>query len=149
MADVENIRRGLAALLRTVLPADQGHVSPYFDAAISTTCLQVAGIERMAPSEFGGKSWTFTIEGVFALNVEPKSQKILDGLVETVAAALESDSGASGALTSRLLEDGTTETGQPAAAEDVTFIEYRGAVPEALKNGTTVLVATWAVEVLT
>lgn len=149
MANVENIRRGLAALLRTALPADEGHVSPYFDASISTTCLQVAGIERMEPSEFGGKTWTVAIEGVFSFNAEPKSQKILDTLIETVPAALESDSTPTGALTSRFLEGGTIATGQAAAADSVTFIEYRGAVPEQLKNGTLVLVATWAVTVLT
>lgn len=149
MANVENIRRGLAALLRTALPSDEGHVSPYFDASISTTCLQVAGVEKMEPSEFGGKSWTFIIEGVFALNAEPKSQKILDGLIEGVATAIESDSSSTGALTSRLLENGTVQTGQTAAAQDVTFIEYRGTVLEQLKNATPVNVATWAVQVLT
>lgn len=146
---MDDIRRGLAAQLRSVLSADDGHVGAYFNAAAPATTLQVAGVERMEKIDQGSKSFTMLIEGVFSAGVEPKSQKILDRLLldESVDGAIEADGDKSGALYSRLQDDGTVLASQGAAAQSVAFIEYRGSGRDTVKNRE-VLIATWAVEVI-
>ena len=148
---MENIRRGLAALLRPAFPEDVGHVSPYFDLAAPGPCLQVAGVEHMERIDFAnGRDFTILIEGVFSASPDPAGQKILDRLLieQAVDEAVEADNTGSGALFSRFQDDGTIDTGQPAAADSVTFLEYRGSARDVI-GSRQVIVCNWAVRVIT
>ena len=152
MPDFDDIRRGLAAQLRTVLPETEGHVSAYFRTAPLLPTLQVAGVNRMEKSTYRGvsRSYRFLIEGVFSLGDEIRAQRQLDGLIDDVATALEADQTPTGALFSRYQDDNTVLAGQPAAAGSVAFIDYLGAINTTF-DGTTdrVLSATWVFEVQT
>ena len=153
MAEVENIRRGLAALLRQVYPVGVGHVGIYFKDAPAPPALQVIGVERMAPIDFAdGADWTWLIEGYFGTITDRGAQTRLDELLATdkVWEAVESDNARAGALFSRLLDDGATVTTDPEdpAADQVAFIEYRGS-SRIERGGADALVGTWAVRVLT
>lgn len=158
MADVKAIRLGLAALLRQVYPAQpdgddlRGNVSAYFKDAPTPPTLQVIGVERMVPIDFErGADWTWLIEGYFGNITEQGAQSRLDELLATDAVwqAVESDTTSMGALYSRLLQNGivTTDPDDP-AADDVSFIEYRGS-SRVERGGADALVGTWAVRVLT
>lgn len=152
MADLEAIRLGLAAALRTALPADQGHVSPYFSDVVTTPALQVVGLDE---GEYytmgfagGGDSLFFIIEAIVGRVVDRVAQTWLDRFVSaegaySLKAALEADK----TLTSRLLDDGTVQTGQAAAAQFVILRRYRGQARIKQENGQDVLVGSWIVEV--
>lgn len=153
MADVEAIRRGLAAQLRTVLPANRGHVSAYFDPAPRMPCLQVAGVQRMERNDFGdGRTFDFVIEGVFSMShTDSGAQRLLDEFIadNAVDEAVEADGDGAGALYSRLLDDGTVTTLDDPAAASVAFVEYLGVSRETLRTGGEALLATWVVQVVT
>lgn len=144
MPDFADIRSAIAANLRTALPADEGQVAAYLLDAPTTVCLQVAGIERMELTDFGGgRDYTILIEGYFPVSHDIAAQKSLDELVEAMPDAIEQ------ALTSRLVEeDGTIQTGQTEAGA-IAFLEYRGATRSRVENGSDVLLAIWAVRVQT
>lgn len=149
MTDFDDIRRGLAAKLRAVLPEDIGHVSPYFRVAPPTPSLQVAGITRMTKTDFGdGRDYTVTVEGVFDLGDERHAQILLDSLIDAVADELE-ESHASGALFDRYQDDNTILTAQGAACAGVAFLTFRGAGRTVLPTGVEVYIASWEFEVLT
>lgn len=149
MADLTDIRQGMAALLRAALPADKGHVSAWFEDSPNTPSLQVAGVEEMDRIDFvdGGK-WLIAVEGCIGLTTEVGAQKLLDGLVDAVADAVESDGTPNGALFSRLQEDGTILTNQSAAADAVAFVRYRGQGKHTADDGTQLLLASWLFEVI-
>ena len=139
MAGLEDIRRALAANLRAVLPADEGHVSPYFDEAPKTPCLQVAGVSEVERIDFAdGKRFEIVVEGILGSIVDRASQRLLDRWLEeeAVDAAFEEP------LTSRLLDNGTVQTGQAAAADSGAYLRF-GGQGRLLRGQTTLLVATW------
>ncbi len=149
MADLEAIRRGLAALLRDALPETEGQVSPWLIANPTKLSLQVAGIDEMTRTDFAdGTRWVFLIEASLSDASNQGSQRTLDDLITAVPEALEDDETSAGALTKRLQDDGTVDTGEDPAADSVAFLEYRGAQRVTREGGGTMLSATWAVEVL-
>lgn len=148
MADFDDIRRGLAAKLRTVLSEADGHISPYFRLKPPTPCLQVAGITNVVKTDFDdGRTYTVTIEGVFALGDEIQAQIQLDDLIDAVPDALEGNT-AAGWLFERYQDDNTTLSGQPAACDGVSFTRYRGAGRQTLDT-VEVWIASWEFEVVT
>lgn len=152
MADMDAIRRGLAALLRTALPADEGHVSAYFRTVPPTPCLQVIGPDgpdAMTATDFGdGRDFQIAIEACLSLDNEISAQMKLDTLIDAVAIAVESDNSPAGSLFSRWQDDNTILTGQDPAADSVAFVRYRGASPFRTEANTKLLTATWLIEVL-
>lgn len=151
MSQFDDIRRGLAAELRTVLAEDDGHVSAYFRTKPSMPALMVEGIERMTKTDFGdGRSYIVRIEGLFSLAAEIDGQKKLDALIDTVAAALEASNSPQGALFSRYQDDNTVLAAQPAAAGSVAFVEYRGGARVPIEGtAAQAISATWVCEVQT
>lgn len=151
MADLEAIRRGIAAELRTVLPADEGHVSPYFAETPPMPCLQVVGVGDMERIDFAdGKRFEIVVEAVLGLVSDKAAQRRLDGWLESnaVDGQIEDANTPTGALTSRLLEDGTVQTGQAVACDSIALESYGG--PSRIRrDNAEFLVATWTFEVLT
>lgn len=150
MADLDAIRRGLAANLRDALPAGDGHVGAYMLDSPTPPALQVVGLDEIDYDTLGyggaGDTHLLIVEAVLGRFSDIGSQKTLDNLLsgaDSVKAALESDK----LLTSRLEDDGTVTTGQPAAAEWLKVRRYRGQTRFALPNGNEVLLASWLVEV--
>lgn len=132
-----------------------GQVSPFLLDNPTPPALMVAGVSEFEYTTFGspevppGMRWQILIEACVGKTSDVGSQKILNALLaptgsSSLVAAVEAD----GALTSRLNEEGTLRTDQEAAAEFVSFSEYRGQVNFVLENGIRVLLATWAFEVL-
>lgn len=152
MEDITNIRRGLAALLRDVLPANEGQVNAWWHENPSTPCLQIAGVQELEKTSFGpgGLRIVFAVEAVIGLASDVRAQQILDGMLATdqIPTAVESSNTPSGALTSRLQDNGTVLTGQTAAADSVAFLRFLGQAPFQLRNGVEVLLGTFLVEVL-
>lgn len=151
MADLQAIRRGLAAQLRTVLPATEGHVRVYWEDTPPTPCLQVVGVDEMERNDFAdGKRFQIVVEGVMGEIVSRSSHALLDEWLESnaVDGALEDDQGPNGALTKRLLDDGTVQAGQAPAADSVAFVRYGGS-GRIVRGQTPLLVATWFFEVIT
>lgn len=155
MADITAIRRGLAALLRDVLPEDEGHVYPWLQDNPMPPTLCVAGIERdgLTYVTFGdppGIEANFVVEAWLGAASDVGSQRFLDGLLSTdaVATALEADGDSGGALYSRLQDDGTVLTDQDAAADSVAVMSYLGQTRLARGTGHDVLLAQWLVKVL-
>lgn len=157
MADIDAISRGIAALLRQALPEDEGHVSATFQDAPKPPTLQVIGVERMAPAETAGMTepgdlvcdWTFLVEAYMGLISEKGAHQKLNALLSAggVPEAVESDCDAGGCLYSRLQDNGTVAAGQPAAADDISFIEYRG--PQRVeRGGQAALTGTFAFRVI-
>lgn len=158
MADIDAIRRGVAALLRQSLPETEGHVSPYFKVSPGTPCLQVAGVQSMRRTNYGdGREWTVAIEGVFPRATDEAAQRLLDRVLAgdtgdgilPVDEAIETDKTAAGALHDRLLDDGTIDEDVGAACHDIAFVSYLGSARVTLEDGTKVLVATWTAQVET
>lgn len=158
MADLDAIRRGVAALLRQSLPEDEGTVSPYFKVSPGKPCLQVAGVQSMGRSDFGdGRSWTVAIEGVFSLALDEAAQRLLDRVltgdagdgIVAVDEAIESDADGAGALYDRLLDDGTIDEDVGAACQDIAFVAYLGSARVTLEDGTKALLATWTAQIET
>ncbi len=150
-ADLQAIRRGLGAELRTVLPATEGHVQLYYTDSPPTPCLQVVGVSEMDRIDFDdGGRFEIGIEGVLGNVNDRASHTLLDKWIESSAidGAMEAANSQIGALTKRLLDDGTTQAGQPAACDTVTLIRYQGA-GRLERAQTPLLVATWIFEVRT
>lgn len=153
MADITAIRRGLAALLRDALPADEGHVYPWLQDGPLPVTLCVAGIvpDGIEYLTFGtdpGVAITFAIEawlGAFDIAAQRKLDELLSS--DAVASTLEGDQTAAGALTKRLQDDGTVLTGQTPAADSVVVEGYQGQTRLARGTGE-VLLATWLVKVV-
>lgn len=155
MADITAIRRGIAALLRDVLPADEGHVFPWLQDNPLPPTLCVAGIERdgLKIITFGdppGIEADFVIEAWLGAASDIGAQRKLDELLssDAVATAVESDADGNGALYSRLQDDGTVDTDQDAAADSVAMVGYLGQTRLARPTGQEVLIAQWLVKVL-
>jgi hypothetical protein len=151
LADLDAICQGLAALLRTTLPANEGHVFAYFQDEPPTPCLQVASIESVTNTDFGdGMDIRVLVEAVVGKVSEIKAQKRLRELVssDAVAEAVESDQTASGALFDRLDETGTLTEDVGAAADAVAYVSYRG--DARLQRGqSSYLIGTFEIQVLT
>ena len=112
--------------------------------------MQVAGVDEYEANDFAdGRTRQIVIEACLGLTTDIGAQKLLDGLLDTVPAAVEADNSAAGALFSRLQEDGTVLAAQPAAADSVNFVRYRGQSRFTLRNGTEVLLASWQIQVIT
>lgn len=155
MADITAIRRGLAALLRDALPADEGHVYPWLqdNPQVPTLCvagIQADGLKLLTFGDDPGVEALFIIEAWLGTASDVGAQRYLDGLLSSnaVAAALESDEDGDGALYSRLQDDGTVLTGQTAAADSVAVMGYLGQTRLARPMGPDVLLAQWLVKVL-
>jgi len=142
LADVDDIARGIGALLRTVYATDEGHVSHTFQETPQPPTLQVVGVERMTPEQGGMTApgdwqgdWIFLVEAYLGLISEKRAHQRLNELLSdnAVAAAVEGDSNGAGCLYSRLLDNGTVQSGQAAAAESIEFVEYRG--PQRVERG--------------
>ena len=156
MADVEAIARGIGALLRTVYPAGTGHVSHVFKETPTPPTLQVIGVERMTPQQGGMTApgewqgdWVFLVEAYLGLISEQAAHQRLYALLSTdaVPGEVESDGDGAGCLYSRLLDNGTVQTGQSAAAESIEFLEYRG--PQRVERGAAgALTGTFAFRVI-
>ena len=102
----------------------------------------------MTHTDFGdGRRYLFVVEGAFGLMAA--QQRLLDSLVDEVAAAGETDNAPTGSLFSRLQDDGTVLAGQPAAAATVAFTRYSGQAKFTPEDGQKILLATWEFEVLT
>jgi len=150
LPDFDDIRRGIAALLRTALPADEGHVDAYFRDSPPVPALQVVGPREMERIDYGtGRRWLIAVEGCFGLTNEVMAQKKLDALIEPVADAVESDTTTTGALFSRLQDDGTILTAQAAAAQSVAFVRLEQPSKQQTETeADRLLVASWLFEVL-
>lgn len=147
MASLADIRRALGANLRLVLPADEGHVAPYFLPAPKVPALQVVGAVAHESADFGGgHRYEVAIEGIFGLVVDRASQMRFDSWIEEGALewALDSDVNP---LTSRLLDDGTIDEGNDAVGTS-QLLRFE-ALDRVLRGQTEVLVATWIAEVWT
>lgn len=152
MADFDDIRRGLAANLTVLRPDYQ--VSAYLLDDPSPPTLQVAGVESIDydTGGYGDRADThsFVIEACFSGTSDIGSQQLLDALLApTGATSLKAAVEADRTLTSRLLDDGTVQTSQPAAVAYLRVTAYRGQSRFTLPNGTDVLLASWTVEVAT
>lgn len=149
MADIDAIRQGLAALLRSLLPADEGHVSPYWRTTPPVPTLHVFGIETGTADDFNdGMDMRFIIEAFVGTVDDIAAQKRLDALVEGMKDAVEADNSASGALFDRLDETGTLTTDVGAAADCVAFVQYRGQ-QLAERNTTQYLTGIFEIQVIT
>lgn len=154
LADLTAIRRGIAAQLRDVLPVDEGQVFPWLQESPPTPCLQVAGLDSdgAVSLTFGdAKQYVVLVEGCLGLVADTNAQQRLDDWLSTdaIADAVEDANSPTGALTSRLQDDGTVVTGQAAAADSVGFDGYRGQTRFPAQDGRVLLLATWAFKVLT
>lgn len=151
-ADLDDIRRGLAAALRLALPEDEGHVSAFFSDNPPTPALQVVGLDEgeyyTLGFKGGGDTWSFVVEAVVGKVSDRLAQTWLDRFAQStgdysIKLALEADQ----QLTKRMLDDGTVSTGQPAAAQYVILRRYRGQQRVRQENGQDALVGSWIVEV--
>ncbi len=156
MADeLDDIRQGLAALLRTVLPTSEGQVSAYLLEKPQTPALQVAGVDADGVQiiSFGDPptvQWTIVIEAWLGTVLSQGAQKKLNTFLSSggVADAVESDFvQGTGALFSRLSDDGVVTSGHDPAAQAVMFLAYRGQSIVQTDDGKRALVASWAVQV--
>lgn len=151
MADIDAISRGIAALLRDVYPAGEGHVSHTFQEAPTPPTLQIVGVERMVPDgSFADEyDWTFVIEAYLGLVTDRGAHAKLNELLSDsgVPSAVESDIDGDGCLYSRLQDDGTVLANQQAAASDIQFVEYRGPL-RVDRGGQGALTGTFVVRVL-
>jgi len=153
MAALTDIRRGIAAELRTVLPASSGQVYPWLLDNPTPPSLVVAGL---APDGLEGTGmgagqsrYLIVVEACLDLGSDIGSQAMLDSWITDVPATLEAANAVTGALTKRMSDDGAVTTGQPAACDSISLDRYRGQQPFTLPNGTRVLLAGWTFEVLT
>lgn len=152
MADLDAIRRGLAANLATLRTAGTvGQVSAYLLENPTPPSLQVAGVDTIDYDEHGFGSagednWRILIEAALGKVSDTGSQDLLNTLLSesSVKTAIEADT----KLTSRLSANGqTVTTGQSAAALWVKCRRYRGQSRVVFPNGAELLLATWEVEV--
>lgn len=148
--DIEAIRRGLAANLRTV-PDCQ--VSAWLLDNPTGPSLQVAGFDEIDYlQDFGaGSTLRMLIEGAVAGGISRAAYTqfdkwLLRGTEDSVVDALLADR----QLTKRLRDNGTVQTGQPAACQDLIVTRFRGYRFVRTRDGSTeVLVGNWAIELLT
>ncbi len=148
--DMEAIRRGLAANLRTV-PDCQ--VSAYLLDNPTGPALEVAGFDNLDYlADFRrGATLHLLIEGVVP-GVDSRAaytafdRWLIPGSDSSVVDALLADR----QLTKRLTDKGTVLTGQPAACSDLTVTQFRGYRFVRTRDGQTdVLVGNWAIDLLT
>jgi hypothetical protein len=151
MADLKTIREGLAGNLAALRQAKVvGQVSPYLLDNPTPPSLMVAGVEQFEFLGFGETArWTILVEACLGLTADVGSQDVLNRLLAptgatSVVAAAEADQ----RLTSRLDVRGVLTTGQAPAADSVAFSGYRGQSRFQLRNGSDVLLAVWAFEVI-
>lgn len=97
------------------------------------------------------KRWTVLIEAALGAVSDVGAQKTLNSLLssDAIERSVESDNSAAGALFSRISDAGVVTVGTVAAAQQVAYLEYRGQFPTQLEDGQRVLLATWAVQVIT
>lgn len=159
MADLDAICRGIAALLKDVLPGTGGQVSafPLEEGAIHPPCLQVwgpgpEGVDEVGmtdPDTTSGVRYEIIIEGWFGGVGVRGSHETLRRLLSTLALhrAVISDTTSDGCLFSRLADDGTVTTDEDApAAEAIKMLAYLGST-RFPSHGGDMLLATWTVEV--
>lgn len=155
MADIQTISEAMAGALATLRDdVDNfiGQVSPYLLDSPTPPSVMVAGVDDFTMLDFGENpsvQWTILVSAVLGDLSDKGSQRLLNRLLapsgsESLVAVLEADQ----ALTKRLNADGTVSTGQSAAANSIAFSEFRGQISPVLDDGTRVLVATWAFEVI-
>ena len=150
MADLDAIRRGLAANLKQALPGSAGQVSPYMLDNPTVPSLQVIGLDEIEYDTLGfgrgGDDHFFILEAALGRSSDTGAQRKLVELLSTgssVKEAAESD----GRLTKRLLDDGTVLEAQAPAAEYVHVTRYRGQSRFAIPSGPEVLLASWVCKV--
>jgi hypothetical protein len=146
MPDMEAIRRGLAGNLRTEISATRvPQVSPWRKDNPSTPSLQVSGFDTITPETFGapdeGIAIPMLIHCFVSSTLDRSSQANLDDLVFDVWAAILSDK----QLTSRLLDNGTVQTGQDPAVDDLDVTACDGSQILTMPNGSEVLGSTFHV----
>lgn len=157
MADLEDIRRGLAANLAT-LKSDGFQVVPYLLDNPTAPTIQVGGLTDVDyDQEFRGEyllvgdKMTVVIEVAIPRKTDIGAQKLLDKLhgSANLKAAVEADN----RLQSRMADDGTITISQEPACDDLRVVRYKGSAPMILKQaggvGMDNLLATWEVEVWT
>jgi hypothetical protein len=148
MAELEQIRQGLAANLRAIADCQ---VSAYLLDNPTPPTLEVVGPDEATATTFGRASETLgmIVHGIAGLVSDIGAQKRLDRWwatsgAESVVAAIEADR----QLTSRLLEGGRVETGQTAAADTLVVLRKGGYQIFNLPGGRYVG-AEWTVQVET
>jgi hypothetical protein len=157
LADLDDIFAGLGANLAALKQAEIAprqpliqQVSAYLLDNPSPPSVMVAGVDvdGVDFQTFGREdvAWTILIEvclgRVSDIGAQKLLRKLLAGTGETsLVQAVEANQ----TLTSRLLDDGTVQTDQDAAAEKVTFAGYRGQTQFRFPGQEApVLLATWA-----
>lgn len=152
MADIDAIRRGLAANLAVLKPDTVGQVYPYLLQNPSPPSVMVSGIEAGGIDyiSYGDSvSIMFLIEVCLGVVSDIGAQKLLGSLLASSGAtSLVTAVQADRRLTSRMGDDGRVTADEGAAADAVAFEGFRGQTPFTLPNRTEVLLATFAVQVL-
>lgn len=155
MADVQTISEAMAGALATLRDDVEnfiGQVSPFLLDSPTPPSIMVVGVDEFTMLDYGttpSVQWTMLVSACLGELSDIGSQRLLRRLLapsgsESLVAALEADQ----TLTKRLNDDGTVSTNQSAAADSIAFSEYRGQISPVLDDGTRVLVATWAFEVI-
>lgn len=153
MADLDTICNRMAGSLvplRDTATDLIDQVSPFLLDSPTPRMLMVAGVDDVTYLDFGdGVEWTILVSAALGLLTDQASQKTLRRLLapsggDSIVAALEADQ----SLTTKLNNDGTVSTGQSAAADSIAFSEYRGQISPVLADGSQILLATWAFEVI-
>jgi hypothetical protein len=148
MTDLAAIRTGLAANLASIAG---NQISSYMLANPTPPAIHVypADITYDLAMGRGLDEWIFTVQAFVAVVGDIGAQKTLDAYLapsgsQSVKAAIEADL----LLTKRLRDDGSVQTGQPAAASDVQVVSCTGYRVYAMEGRPPVLGAEWHVEVL-
>lgn len=154
MADLDAIRRGLAANLAVLKPDPIGQVSPFMLDNPTPPSAMVSGLETggysiMSYGTTPSVDLTFLIEVCLGKVSDIGAQKLLNRLLapsgsDSLIAAVEADN----RLTSRMDDQGKITTDQDPAADDLGFVGFRGQLPFTLPNTTRVLLAVFAVRVV-
>lgn len=128
-------------------------VSPYLLDNPVPPAIEVTGVQRIDYDTVyarAGDDLTWLIEAVVPPLNDIGGQMKLDLLLDAAAGlSLKEAAEADRQLTSRLLDDGTVQTGQPAACSDLRVTTFNSVGRITLRNGVEVLAASWAVQVIT
>jgi len=137
-------RRAIAANLRLVLPADEGHVSPYYQETPALPTLQVLGVSDYEFADIGGGvRYELGIEGVLGRLADRASQRRLDEWIHGGGLLYALDSSVN-PLTSRLQDDGSLDEGEDDAGQ-CAYLRFGGQAR--LKRGSAdLLIASWFCE---
>jgi hypothetical protein len=141
---LDDARRALAANLRLVLPASEGHVGAYFQDAPKIPALQVMGVNDFDFADVGGGiRYELGIEGILGRIVDRSSQTRLDEWIHGGGILYALDSSVN-PLTSRLRDTGVIDEGEEDAGTSA-YLRF-GGQGRLKRGGVDVLVATWFCE---